>query len=255
MKMFALHCGGEKLNRAVIDPFDDHPAETIHFPYFCYLVQHPEQNVLFDTGGHPDLITDPWGRLGPAADSYDITMGPGDDIVSRLDSIGVAPGGVDHVVQSHLHYDHAGGLEFFPDARVYVGKQELAFARNPPIYQREFVQEDFDHRSAWTEVEATHDVFNDGSVVIFSTPGHTPGHQSMLVKGRERSYILVGDAAYDREKMQARRLPALLWSPDAVIESWERIEEMQRRHNAELIFTHDIHWMTTVRVAPDKWYE
>jgi hypothetical protein len=75
MKLFALHVGGEKLNRAVMDPFDDHPAERIHFPYFAYLVQHPEGNVLVDTGPHPDLITDPRGRLGAAADSYEITNG------------------------------------------------------------------------------------------------------------------------------------------------------------------------------------
>ena len=256
MKMYALHCGGERTLRSVLDPFDEQCGTTIHPPYFCYLVEHPEQNVLFDTGGHPDLIDNPRSRLGSAADLYDITMNPGDDIVSRLETIGVAPDRVAHVVQSHLHYDHAGGLEFFPDATVHVGRGELAFAHWPPVYQRDvFVRADFDHPLKWHEVSEEHDIFNDGSVIIFSTPGHTPGHQSMLVKGHARSYILVGDAAYDRGKMQARCLPGLLWNPDALVASWEKIEEMQRRHDAELIFTHDLDFEKTVKLAPQEWYE
>jgi N-acyl homoserine lactone hydrolase len=256
MRMFALHCGGEKTLRSLLDPFDSRCGETIHPPYFCYLVEHPEQNVLFDTGAHPDLISDPRSRLGSAADLYDIVMQPGDDIVSKLDTIGVDPSEVGHVVQSHLHYDHAGGLEFFPDATVYVGRGELAFAHWPPVYQRDvFVPADFSHPLAWKEVGADFDVFNDGSVIIFPTPGHTPGHQSMLVKGKDRAYILVGDAAYDRAKMQARCLPGLLWNPDALVESWERIEEMQRRHDAELIFTHDLDFAENVKLAPEAWYE
>jgi glyoxylase-like metal-dependent hydrolase (beta-lactamase superfamily II) len=256
MKMYAFHCGGEKTLRSVLDPFDEHCGDTIQPPYFCYLVQHPEQNVLYDTAAHPSLAVDPRARLGAAADLYDITVEPGDDIVSRMETVGIKPEDVAHVVQSHLHYDHAGGLEFFPDSTVYVGQGELAFAHWPPVYQREvFVRADFDHPLHWKELKEDYDVFNDGSVVVFPTPGHTPGHQSMLVKGKERAYILTGDAAYDEGKMRDRCLPGLLWNPDALVESWERIEEMQRRHNAELIVTHDLHFEKNIRIAPDEWYE
>jgi N-acyl homoserine lactone hydrolase len=55
--------------------------------------------------------------------------------------------------------------------------------------------------------------------------------------------------------MQARCLPGLLWSPDAIIESWEKIEEMQRRYDARLIVTHDLHWKDNVRLGPQEWYE
>src|SRR4051812_20551444 len=120
MKRHGLHCGGGRTQRCALERFDEPCGATRHPPHFCALVEHPEQNVLFDTGAHPDMIADPRSRLGAAADLYDITMNPGDDIVSRLETIGVAPDRVAHVVQSHLHYDHAGGLEFFPDATVYV---------------------------------------------------------------------------------------------------------------------------------------
>lgn len=256
MKMFAFHCGGERTLRSILDPFDENCGSIIEPPYFSYLVQHPEQNVLYDTAAHPSFAVDPRARLGAAADLYDVRVQPGEDIVSRMETIGVTPEDVAHVVQSHLHYDHAGGLEFFPDATVYVGQGELAFAHWPPVYQRDaFVRADFDHPLHWKELKDDYDVFNDGTIIIFPTPGHTPGHQSMLVRGKDRAYILTGDAAYDAEKMRARRLPGLLWNPDALVESWERIEEMQRRYNAELIVTHDLEFEKNIRIAPEEWYE
>jgi N-acyl homoserine lactone hydrolase len=212
--------------------------------------------VLFDCGAHPALIDDPRSRLGAAADLYDIVMASGDDVVTRLHSLDIEPEAIGHVVQSHLHYDHAGGLEFLSDATVYVQKEELPFAYWPPVYQRDvFVREDFDSVRNWRALRGDHDIFNDGRLLIFATPGHTPGHQSLLVRLDNQAYILTGDAVYDKEKMEHRCLPGLLWSPDAVIESWERIEELQRRHDAKLIVTHDLHWESEIRLAPDQWYE
>lgn len=254
--MYAFRGGGENTLRSLIDPFDPDCGGMIHLPYFFYLIRHPEGDVLFDNGAHPALIDNPRIRLGKAAERYDIRVAAGDDVVSRLQSLGIEPEGIGHVVQSHLHYDHAGGLEFLAEATVYVQKDELTFANWPPVYQRDaYVRQDFEAVRNWKELNGEYDLFNDGLLLIFPTPGHTPGHQSLLVRLEDRAFILVGDAAYDREKMEHRCLPGVLWSPDAIIESWESIEELQRRHNAELILTHDVHWEETVKVAPGDWYE
>jgi N-acyl homoserine lactone hydrolase len=256
VRMYAFRSGGENTLRSVLDPLDPDCGAHIHLPYFFYLIRHPEGDVLFDSGAHPELIDSPQGRLGAAADSYDLVMAPGDDVVNRLRTIGIEPDAVGHVVQSHLHFDHAGGLGFLPEATVYVQRDELPFAYWPPVYQRDgFVRRDFDSVTRWKQLRGEYDVFNDGRLVIFPTPGHTPGHQSLLVKLTDQAYILAGDAVFDEDKMARRCLPGLLWSPDAMIESWERIEEMQRRHNARLIITHDLHWQDTTRIAPEEWYE
>ena len=256
MKLYAFHSGGEKGDMAVFDPFAPNVGTKIDIPYFFYLIQHPQGNVLFDTGGHSDLIDNPRARLGAAADAFELTMQKGDDAVSKLSSLGLSPHDIDHVVLSHLHYDHAGCIEFFPDATFYVQRTELIFAHWPAVYQRAiYVRADFDHPVRWKELTGEYDLFGDGRIILFPTPGHTPGHQSMLVRLDGQSILLVADAAYMPRNIQERVLPAICWSPDAMVASWERIEDLQRRYKAELIFTHDLDYQEKTKLAPKEWYE
>jgi N-acyl homoserine lactone hydrolase len=67
--------------------------------------------------------------------------------------------------------------------------------------------------------------------------------------------ILLADAAYLLAKMRARLLPGILWSPDAMIATWDRIEELEREHDATLMTTHDLDYRERVKLAPDAWYE
>jgi N-acyl homoserine lactone hydrolase len=257
LRVHAFHGGGEIADMSVFDPFHPEVGTKVEIPYFFYVVAHPAGNVLFDTGGHPALIDDPRARLGEAADAFEVTMEEGDDVVSQLAGAGFGPNNVGHVVLSHLHYDHAGGIEFFPDASFYAQRRELEFAHWPPVYQREiYLPADFDHPVEWVELEGELDLFGDGRVVVFPTPGHTAGHQSMLVRlDGGRTLILVADAAYIPRNIEENVLPGIVWSPDAMVSSWRRIRELQRRHAAELIFTHDLEWPRKTLVAPERCYE
>jgi len=256
LRLHAFHGGGELADMATFDPFGPGVGTQVEVPFFFYLVEHAAGLVLFDSGGHPDLVDDPVGRLGAAAEDFEVQMAPGDDVVSRLATIGVAPGDVQHVAHSHLHYDHAGGIEFYPEATFYAQRRELEFAHWPPVYQRGlYVRADFDHPVTWRELAGEYDVFGDGSVVLFPTPGHTAGHQSMLVRLPSQTIILVADAAYLPRNIEERVLPGIVWSPDAMVASWDRIEAIRHRTNARLIFTHDLDWPTTARLAPGASYE
>jgi N-acyl homoserine lactone hydrolase len=256
VKLHAFHGGGERATMSIFDPFHPEVGTIVEIPYFFYLVEHSDGMVLFDTGGHPSLIDAPRDRLGPAADAFELTMKPGDDVVSQLALIDVRPEQITHVVHSHLHYDHSGGVEFFPDAEFYIQRRELEFARNPPVYQRDiYIPDDFEHPVSWREIDGDHDIFGDGKLVLFPTPGHTAGHQSMLVGLDSGPIILVGDAAYLRRNIEERVLPAIVWSPDAMVSSWERLEAMAESTGAGMIFTHDLEWAQNTRVAPDGFYE
>ena len=257
MRLYAFHCGTERCDWAVFDPFDARVGQKLLNPYFVYVVSHPDGWVLIDTGLHPAVRTNPRGHLGAAADSFVIEkLDENDDVVAKLAMLGLQPTDIHHVVQTHLHFDHAGGLQSFPHATIYVQAAELPFAYWPPVYQRSiYVKADFDHPLRWKELLGEHDLFGDGRILLVPTPGHTPGHQSVVLRLDGGAIILIADAHYLVEKMRERLLPSVVWSPDAMVASWLKLEELEARYEAELISTHDPDWATRVRLAPDAWYQ
>jgi N-acyl homoserine lactone hydrolase len=259
MKLYAFHAGGERADMAAFDPFDPAVGTKIDIPYFFYLIQHERGNVLFDSGAHPLLATDPRERLGDEADNWEIVMSPDDGAADRLATVGLDASDITHVVQSHLHYDHAGGLCFFTHAPVYVQRDELAFAYAPPVYQAGlYLRADFDLPDVrWQELDGEHDIFGDGRLVVVPTPGHSAGHQSLIVRLESQTVILVADAAYLVEKMRERALPAgaMVWSPDHMVASWEKLERLERELDAALIPTHDLKFKERIRMAPGESYE
>ena len=122
---------------SVFDPFHPDVGTKVDIPYFFYVIAHPDGNVLFDTGGHPSLASNPRDRLGDAADAFEVKMEESDGYCRSSRRPASVPPTIPHVVLSHLHYDHAGGIEFFPEAHFYAQGIELEFANNPPIYQRD----------------------------------------------------------------------------------------------------------------------
>jgi N-acyl homoserine lactone hydrolase len=255
MRIYPLYCGGDMTNWAVFDPFDPRAGTTVFNPYFIYVVTHPEGNVLFDCGAHPELGSDPHSRIGALADGFEMRMSPQDWLVPRLATIGMTPADISHVVQSHLHFDHAGGLEWLTGAKVYVQRRELVFARNPPLYQSAFyVAKDFAHPIHWVVLDGEHDLFGDGLLRIIPTPGHTPGHHSLLVRLASRPVFLLGDATYLVTKMRTRSVPAIVWSPDAFMSTWDRIESIEQSEGAVLVATHELDFETSVPMAPGAWF-
>jgi glyoxylase-like metal-dependent hydrolase (beta-lactamase superfamily II) len=256
LRLYALHCGGDMMDLALFDPFDPGAGTKVYNPYFMYVVAHREGNVLFDSGAHPDLRTNPQSRLGDAAADFEMRLDPEHHIERRLAAIGMTPRDIDVVIQSHLHFDHAGGLGWLTHAPIFVHREELAFARNPPVYQQLiYVQADYGMELDWRELDGDHDVFGDGRVTVIPTPGHTKGHQSLLVRLERETVFLLADAAYLVAKMRSRSLPGILWSPDAIVASWDRIEEIERSEHARLVTTHALDYETSVKMAPGAWYE
>lgn len=255
MKLHAFHTGGEIAPWSLIDPFHPKLGETFTVPFHVFLVEHDRGLVLFDLGAHPDLAHDPRARLGPAADDFDVRLRPEDDILPQLAAIGVKPDDIAVVALSHLHYDHCGGIEFFPKAEFLVQETELKFAHWPGVYQRSvYVPADFEHPVRWRELRGVHDVFGDGALVLHPTPGHTPGHQSLFVGLDETPLVLCADAAYTAYNLENRALPGIFWHADAMVESWDLLEELRDRHGATLIYTHDPDHETTILTAPGHVY-
>lgn len=256
-RLFAFPCGHERFDAAVLDAFDERVGSQIQIPYFLFVVEHDDAIVLFDTGVHPDLAIDPRRRLGDDADKWQISVSEHELADRLLATIGVRASAVTHVVLSHLHYDHAGGLCVFPDARLVVQRTELDYARRPPVFQQDlYDQRDFELPGEWQLLDGECDLLGDGAIVLFPTPGHTAGHQSMQVRLSGGDLILAADAAYTPKHLASRRLPtgSLVWRSDAAVDSYEELERRIDATHAGLICSHDPDYRLSVRVAPDRHY-
>jgi N-acyl homoserine lactone hydrolase len=156
-------------------------ALTVPVP--AYLIRHPEGTLLFDTGMHPSLMTSA-DRLGPLAPAFDVHLGEEQLIGHRLREQGLDPTSLTGAVLSHLHFDHAGGVDQLEGARFLLQRPEWEagfeqFNRDLHIYVAGDLPPDDDRLQL---LDGEHDIFGDGSVRCLPTFGHTAGHQSLLVE-------------------------------------------------------------------------
>jgi N-acyl homoserine lactone hydrolase len=243
LRVYVL-CGGLlELDLALMLP-DHTPGSRWTVPIPAFLVVHARGRLLFDTGVHPAAITDPVGRLGESrASRFGMRSRPGDDVVSQLALLGLRPGDVTHVANSHFHFDHCGGNEFFPRSAFLVQRRELEAARDPRILaEKRYTPspQDFDHPLDYRPVDGEHDVFGDGNVVLIPTYGHTPGHQSLRVRtDTGADLVLAADACYTRENMDRDLLPGVLWNAGEMARSLAVLRDLRDRQGATVIFGHD----------------
>lgn len=211
----------------------------IRMPVAVFLVEHPKGTLVFDTGMHPEL-EHTTSRLKGTESLFEIEQHEGYTLTGQLGAAGVSVDDVDIAVLSHLHFDHAGGVGQLPSARVLVQRDEWAAAFEPDLVDfGVFNPGDFDLGHDRQEVDGEHDVFGDGSVVLVPTPGHTAGHQSMLLEG---TTLLVGDACYCQQALDLDALPPFGHDRDRHREvfAWLRQEQTAGR---ELFFSHDpVQW-------------
>lgn len=253
-RLYAFHGGSEYCSNCVFDTQSADPDGISEIPYFFYLIEHSNGFVAFDTGVNLDLIRDMRSYLGPHAQDWKIYVRPDDDVRSQLGKIGVDIKDVKTVVLSHLHYDHAGGMNLFENAVFLVQRDEWDFALNPPnVQQNSYVRSEYDVPAVRLRlIGGEFDIFGDGTLILVPTPGHTKGHQSLLIAGRASSYILAADAAYVPDLEDISRLPvaSLIWSKEALIESRMNLRRLRDRYNAKVICTHDGDFRNSLNLAP-----
>jgi len=213
-------------------------SEPITVPVPSWLVRHPSGTVLFDCGMHRDL-TGPSPLLDLVSLFYGVELDDSGLVSGRLAALDFDPASIDIVVLSHLHFDHAGGLEQLPNARVVVQSEEWSAGLDDDLAaSNSFRREDYALGHDVVLVDGDHDLFGDGAIRCLPTPGHTPGHQSLLVRLDSGDVVLCGDCAYFERTLDGGPLPGLGHDTAEQARSIEKLRAM-RTAGARLVPGHD----------------
>ncbi|HUJ50395.1 MAG TPA: N-acyl homoserine lactonase family protein [Bryobacteraceae bacterium] len=196
----------------------------------CYLIHDSQGYFLWDTG-YSDKVADmPDGQVSGGGATV---VRRSKTLAAQLSAIGVSPSDIKYVGISHTHPDHTGNVELFPQATLMIQKAEYEAAmsaKSPAIAATHPVM----------KLEGDKDVFGDGSVTIISTPGHTVGHQSLLVHLPKTGWvILTGDAVHLKDNWDNRRVPAMNVDKEKTVASMQRLADLMAEHHAQLWINHD----------------
>ena len=201
---------------------------NLTFTFSCYLIRHGADYMVWDTGFAPGS--------NPNA--------PKVGIVERLAEVKVKPEQVKYVGISHFHGDHTGQLAPFANATLLIGKGDWdGITANPPMQGANVAgfKVWLDEKRKVEPQVLDKDVFGDGTVVVLRTPGHTPGHSSLLVRLRSgHNFLLTGDAAHFRENYESDGVPAFNYDRAETVASMERIKKIAANLNATVIIQHDL---------------
>ena len=236
MKLYLFQSGTIRTRRYLLagGPVTEEPLE-VPVPFF--LIVHPQGNVLFDTGQALELA----GKT--LTGNFIPVLMPSDYVTAQLAKIGMKPSDITHVVLSHRHDDHFGGLDAFSGAAGYIQATEFRDEADRRSFCARYPLD-------WHLLEGDCDLFGDTRVRIVFTPGHTLGHQSLLLKlDRAGEILLAADSAYLEETIERGTLPAC---PDhaAAVRSLERITKM-RQSGVRVITGHDPRTWATLKLAPE----
>lgn len=214
----------------------------------CILVRHPQGDLLFDAGLRDEVAAAADGiDRGPFHISVPRTL------VGQLTEIGAPPAEIDYLVLSHSHWDHTGNANKFAHATwiVDAAEREWMFETAPEGATDAETISELLHAET-IEIEDDYDVFGDGSVMVIRTPGHTPGHVSLLVRlPNAGAYLFTGDLYHLPETRARRLVPAFNHDADQTRASMAKFEQIAEAENARVVIQHDLGDFHSLPAIPD----
>jgi glyoxylase-like metal-dependent hydrolase (beta-lactamase superfamily II) len=204
---------------------------SIQLTFSCYLVKHGSDYLVWDTG-NPSAAG---GNTAPTA--------PKLSLVEQLALLNLKPEQIRYVAVSHYHGDHIGQAASFPDATLLIGKGDwdvLTDTKPNPLANPASVAHWISGGGKVEPVSGDKDIFGDGSVIMLNTPGHTPGHHSLLVKLAEKGNVLItGDLAHFRENYDSNGVPTFNTNRADTLASLDRFKQLASNLKATVIIQHD----------------
>jgi len=220
-------------------------------PIYAWLIDHPEGPILVDTGETCRACArgyfPRWHPYYRFAVEFDIR--PEQEVGPALLDVGVRPQDIRTVILTHLHTDHAGGLHHFPKSTIWVSAREWQDAQGVGGKMRGYVLNRWPgwfapklitfSASALEPFAGTVAVTASEDVMVVATPGHTPGHMSVLVRTDGISYFLAGDASYTEKTLLARIPDGVTFFPKTAVKTLTNILAYAQKERTVYLPSHD----------------
>jgi N-acyl homoserine lactone hydrolase len=253
-KLFRLDCGRSLANDESVWTPGENAGRSIEFSSTCWLVKHGSEWLLWDTGVPEAALNDPrgWSTL-PKLIVYHLDK----TLTDQLAEIGLKPRDIARVAISHTHGDHIGNVGLFPNSTILMQQAEYSW-----IHSLNGPNDDVNQLMALARkllgtpknlqlIDGDTDVFGDGSVTLVSTPGHTPGSQSLLVHLKNSGFIILsGDVVHSEENFEKNIVPSLNTNKTESIASMEKIRQLIAIYKATLFINHDKKQTDKLKLLP-----
>jgi N-acyl homoserine lactone hydrolase len=234
---------------------------TTQLSVAAYLIVHPKGVLLWDTGAVPD---ESWKPTGSAVEQH-LVLPDGQErrvklsngLTPQLAASGYTPRDVTHLALSHYHWDHTANANAFAGATWLVRpiERDAMFADKPLGTATPMTYASLKNSKTTIVTQDEHDVFGDGTVILKSAPGHTPGHQVLYVKlAKTGGVVLSGDLYHYRQERTMDRLPTFEFSEEQTRAARKAVDAFLTRTGAQLWIQHDLVAHTKLKKAP-AYYE
>jgi N-acyl homoserine lactone hydrolase len=242
-RLYRLDCGRSLANDESVWTPGENVGRSIEFSSTCWLIQHGSEWLLWDTGVPETTLNDPrgWSTL-PKLIVYHLDR----SLTDQLAEIGLKPADISRVAVSHTHGDHIGNVGLFTNATIVMQQAEYRWIHSPNgpsdnVNQlMALARKLLGTPKNLQLIDGDTDVFGDGSVTLVSTPGHTPGHQSLLVHLRSAGFIMLsGDVAHLEENFRKNIVPSLNTNEPESIASMQKVRRLIATYNAKFFINHD----------------
>lgn len=239
VKLYTLDCGDiVSLDLNFMDTTDSYTEKTKALKGACYVIKHGDEYMLWDAGLPAGLVgkkpnPKPDDKFAPSLNKT---------ISDQLTEIGITPADIKKVGISHAHFDHAGQLSTFKDSQLIIGAGDYAavFSDTPPMYVDPGWFNSWANNTNSIITTGDYDIFGDGSVVMLSAPGHTAGHNVLLVNLKNTGpIILSGDLAHFKENYEHERYPDFNTSSAQTEKSFKKVKDKLAETKAHFIIQHD----------------
>ena len=238
LSLWRLDCGN-----FVIKDYNAFFSDTMAYPprrpkeivASCYLIKNGNRYMLWDTGLSAGLIGKP---VDNPAQHLELKT----SITDQLKRLGVRPEQIEMIGISHYHADHIGQAANFPRAELVIGKGDLDALKAKPTpagLQPDLLKPWISGGAKVTAVERDADLFEDGRVIMLKTPGHTPGHNALLVRLRSGNVLLTGDLYHFTEQVLIKGVPPFNTNRADTLASMDRFDKLARNLQAKVIIQHE----------------